>query len=186
MYDGHHAVHQPRRMSPYELQHGAINGHGQKFYAMARHHEAAARRGIVYYTTIRYWGKKMIREWWKDEENRAYVDWLRGQLYAEARAARARGRSRPWACRPPLLQDTCSASSLQRFLGELGVTVDAAGRGGGRGRDDPSPRGHRLPHHAHRQARRAGQAKDFYTHLASASEAAAHAVGQAPEGRASR
>ena len=35
-YDGHHVVHQPRRMSPYELQVAAINGHGEVLL-VARH-----------------------------------------------------------------------------------------------------------------------------------------------------
>src|SRR3989475_3723372 len=82
LYDGHHAVHQPRRMSPYELQMAAINAMS-KFYSW-RGIAKKILKGDLYYTTIRYWGKKMLREWWKDDENRAHVDWLRGQLYAGA------------------------------------------------------------------------------------------------------
>ena len=119
MYDGHHAVHQPRQMSPDELQLAAINGMA-KFYS---------RRGIMkkllkgdfYYTTIRYWGKKMIREWWKDEENRAYVDWLRAQLYADARELGHKS-VKTVGLPAALLQDKLG-QLLQRFLGELGVTV---------------------------------------------------------------
>src|SRR6266850_972525 len=85
LYDGHHAVHQPRRMSPYELQMAAINAMS-KFYSW-RGIAKKILKGDLYYTTIRYWGKKMLREWWKDDENRAHVDWLRNQLYAEAREA---------------------------------------------------------------------------------------------------
>ncbi|MGH7325460.1 MAG: B12-binding domain-containing radical SAM protein, partial [Candidatus Rokuibacteriota bacterium] len=75
LYDGHHTVHQPRRMSPYELQMAAIKAMA-RFYSWKGVAKKLWKRDI-YYATIRYWGKKMIKQWWKDEENRAYVDWLR-------------------------------------------------------------------------------------------------------------
>lgn len=118
-YDGHHVVHQPRRMSPYELQMAAIDAMS-KFYSWRGIAQKALKRD-VYYTTIRYWGKRMMREWWKDEENRAYVQWLRDQLYAETRdlqrlSVRAVGV-------PALLLQAKAGQLLQRFLAELGVTV---------------------------------------------------------------
>jgi radical SAM superfamily enzyme YgiQ (UPF0313 family) len=119
MYDGHHAVHQPRRMSPYELQLAAINGMA-KFYSW-RGIMKKLLKGDFYYTTIRYWGKKMIREWWKDEENRAYVDWLRAQLYADARELGHKS-VKTVGLPAALLQDKLG-QLLHRFLGELGVTV---------------------------------------------------------------
>jgi radical SAM superfamily enzyme YgiQ (UPF0313 family) len=106
-YDGHHAVHQPRRMSPYDLQLAAINGMA-KFYSW-RGIMKKLLKGDLYYTTIRYWGKKMIREWWKDEDNRAYVDWLRAQLLRR----RARARS------PVGADDRATGRLLQDKLGQL-------------------------------------------------------------------
>jgi len=120
-YDGHHCVHQPRRMSPYELQLGAIKAM-EKFYSWSGILGKLAKRDI-YYATIRYWGKKMLREWWKDEENSAYVDWLRGQLYGEAGAARKLGSPVRTIGVPALLLQEKIGQLLQRFLGELGVTV---------------------------------------------------------------
>jgi radical SAM superfamily enzyme YgiQ (UPF0313 family) len=117
-YDGHHAVHQPRRMSPYELQMAAIKAM-EKFYSWRGVARKLLKRDL-YYTTIRYWGKKMIREWWKDEDNRAYVDWLRQQLYGEAGAV---GRSVKTVGLPAALLQDKVGQLLQRFLGELGVTV---------------------------------------------------------------
>jgi hypothetical protein len=117
-YDGHHAVHQPRRMSPYELQMAAINGMA-KFYSWRGIMKKLLKRDL-YYTTIRYWGKKMIREWWKDEDNRAYVDWLRQQLYGEVGSLG--GAVKTIGLPAALLQDKLGLL-LQRFLGELGVTV---------------------------------------------------------------
>jgi radical SAM superfamily enzyme YgiQ (UPF0313 family) len=118
-YDGHHTVHQPRRMSPYELQMSAINGMA-KFYSWG----GVAKRlltGDLYYATIRYWGKKMIKQWWKDEENRAYVEWLREQLYGESRQLGHRAMTRVGL--PEVLLQDSVGRLLQRFLGELGVTV---------------------------------------------------------------
>src|SRR5439155_976092 len=82
-YDGHHAVHQPRRMSPYELQMSALNAMA-KFYSW-RGIAKKLLKGDKYYAAIRFFGKRMIRDWWKDSENRQHVDWLRTQLYGDAK-----------------------------------------------------------------------------------------------------
>jgi len=118
-YDGHHAVHQPRRMSPYELQMAAI-GAMAKFYSWSGIARKLAKRDI-YYATIRYWGKKMIRQWWKDDENREYVQWLRDQLYSETRQIGHRVFTSVGV--PDVLLQDSVGRLLQRFLGELGVTV---------------------------------------------------------------
>jgi len=118
-YDGHHVVHQPRRLSPYELQMGAIAAM-EKFYSWRGIGKKLWKRDL-YYATIRYWGKKMLREWWKDEENRAHVEWLRAQLYADAREL-GHGAVRTVGLPALLLQDAVGRL-LQRFLGELGVKV---------------------------------------------------------------
>ena len=118
-YDGHHAVHQPRRMSPYELQMAAINAMA-KFYSWSGIARKLAKRDI-YYATIRYWGKKMIRQWWKDDENREYVQWLRDQLYSETRQIGHRVFTSVGV--PDVLLQDSVGRLLQRFLGELGVTV---------------------------------------------------------------
>src|SRR5215470_11871153 len=57
-YDGHHVVHQPRKMSPYELQMGAI-GAMEKFYSW-RGIAQKLWKGDKYYAAIRYFGKRMI------------------------------------------------------------------------------------------------------------------------------
>jgi radical SAM superfamily enzyme YgiQ (UPF0313 family) len=118
MYDGHHVVHQPRRMSPYELQIGAIRAM-EKFYSWSGIAQRLLK-GDVYYATIRYWGKKMLREWWKDEENRQHVAWLKDQIYAERAQA---GRSFKSVGLPEILLQDQLGQLLRRFLGELGVTV---------------------------------------------------------------
>jgi hypothetical protein len=134
-YDGHHVVHQPRRISPYELQIGAIRAM-EKFYSW-RGVAQKVLKGEVYYAMIRYWGKKMIREWWKDEENRAHVDWLRSQLYADARE-HGHGALKSVGLPALLLQDSIGRL-LERFLRELGVKVvplaEAAAEGAAKARE---------------------------------------------------
>src|SRR5881398_3579838 len=118
-YDGHHVVHQPRRMSPYELQMGAINAMA-KFYSW-RGIANKILKGDKYYAAIRYFGKRMIRDWWKDDENREYVQWLRDQLYSETQQIGHRVFTSVGV--PDVLLQDSVGRLLQRFLGELGVTV---------------------------------------------------------------
>jgi radical SAM superfamily enzyme YgiQ (UPF0313 family) len=165
LYDGHHAVHQPRRMSPYELQMAALNAMS-KFYSW-RGIAKKLMKGDLYYTTIRYWGKKMLREWWKDEENRAHVDWLRGQLYAEARQL---GHTSVKTVGLPaaLLQDKLGLL-LQRFLAELGVTVVPLAEAAVEGATTKAREA--IDCLITPMVKRAEQGKeDFYAHLTSVSE----------------
>jgi len=118
-YDGHHVVHQPRRLSPYELQMGAIKAM-QKFYSWGGIAERLLKRD-VFYTTIRYWGKKMLREWWKDEENRAHVQWLKERLYSEKQNL-GRGALQTIGVPEALLKEKVG-QLLNTFLTELGVKV---------------------------------------------------------------
>jgi radical SAM superfamily enzyme YgiQ (UPF0313 family) len=118
-YDGHHVVHHPRKMSPYELQVGAISAM-EKFYSWRGVAKKLLKRDM-YSATIRYFGKKMLREWWKDAENRQHVDWLKAQLYGETDSVKGK-MLRTVGLPEVLLQDSVGRL-LQRFLGELGVTV---------------------------------------------------------------
>jgi radical SAM superfamily enzyme YgiQ (UPF0313 family) len=121
-YDGHHVVHQPRRISPYELQMAAIKAM-QSFYSWGGIAKRLMKRDF-YYATIRYWGKKTIGQWWKDEENHAYVSWLKEQLYGDAEKL-VPNRHKRWRTVgvPELLLQEQVGKLLTRFLGELGVTI---------------------------------------------------------------
>src|SRR5437870_1010594 len=134
-YDGHHVVHQPRRMSPYELQMGAINAMA-KFYSW-RGIANKILKGDKYYAAIRYFGKRMIRDWWKDDENRQHVEWLKAQLYSDAKELGQHALKRVGL--PAILLQDSVGRLLQRFLGELGVTVvplaEAAAEGAARARE---------------------------------------------------
>jgi radical SAM superfamily enzyme YgiQ (UPF0313 family) len=118
-YDGHHVVHHPRKMSPYELQVAAI-GAMEKFYSW-RGIALKLMKRDMYSATIRYFGKKMLRDWWKDAENRQHVDWLKAQLFADADGTR--GKKMQAVGLPDVLLQESVGRLLQRFLGELGVTV---------------------------------------------------------------
>jgi len=118
-YDGHHVVHQPRKMSPYELQIGAIKAM-EKFYSW-RGIAQKLWKGDKYYAVIRYFGKKMIKDWWKDPENRAHVEWLKAELFTERN--QIGHRSFKTVGLPEILLQDSVGRLLQRFLNELGVTV---------------------------------------------------------------
>jgi len=134
-YDGHHVVHQPRRMSPYELQTGALNAMA-KFYSW-RGIAKKLLKGDHYYAAIRYFGKRMVRDWWKDDENRQHVEWLKAQLYSDAKEHGHHALQRVGL--PAILLQDSVGRLLQRFLGELGVTVvplaEAAAEGAARAKE---------------------------------------------------
>ncbi|MGH7263136.1 MAG: B12-binding domain-containing radical SAM protein, partial [Candidatus Rokuibacteriota bacterium] len=119
LYDGHHVVHQPRRISPYELQMGAIKAM-QKFYSWGGIAQRLWKRDL-YYVIIRYWGKKMIRDWWKDDENRAHVQWLKERLYGEKQSLGQHALQTVGV--PEVLLKEKVGQLLSTFLAELGVKV---------------------------------------------------------------
>jgi hypothetical protein len=63
----------------------------------------------------------MLREWWKDEENRHHVAWLKDQIYADRRQVGHRSL-RTVGLPEVLLQDKLG-QLLRRFLDELDVNV---------------------------------------------------------------
>ena len=153
-YDGHHAVHQPRRMSPYELQMAAISAMA-KFYSWRRHRSRSSE------------GRHVLRDHpllgQEDDPasggrtTRTAPTWsgCKAQLYGERHAARHRALKTVGL--PEILLQDSLGRLLQRFLGELGVTVvplaEAAVEEGAAARARQTDR---LPDHADRQAGRAG------------------------------
>ena len=118
VYDGHHVVHQPRRISPYELQVNAIRAM-EKFYSWPMIIQRALR-GDKFYAFIRLWAKRMLKEWWK--QNREYVESLRRSLYEEARQEKA-GKLRKAVAVPAAFMEHAWGGLLQAFLAELGIKV---------------------------------------------------------------
>jgi radical SAM superfamily enzyme YgiQ (UPF0313 family) len=76
LYDAHHVVFEPRRMTPYELQIETLRGYA-RFYSL--------RTWLKYVFTFQFtkrllfhgWGMVIVRAWRRDERNRAFVKALK-------------------------------------------------------------------------------------------------------------
>jgi radical SAM superfamily enzyme YgiQ (UPF0313 family) len=95
LYDAHHVVFEPRRMTPYELQIETLRGY-MKFYSL--------RTWLKYIFTFRFtkqllfhgWGMVIIRNWRKDARNKAFIAalkrmWPRPTPQGQAHRASAGG-----------------------------------------------------------------------------------------------
>jgi radical SAM superfamily enzyme YgiQ (UPF0313 family) len=122
VYDGHHVVHQPRKLSPYELQVGAWRAM-RKFYSWGNIARSLVVRRDIYTVGIQLYGKRLIREWYK--VNRGYVAKLRQNLYGEVERARETGWVKTWkrVAVPDVFLQHRLGLLLQRFLSDLGVEV---------------------------------------------------------------
>jgi len=122
LYDGHHVVHQPRKMSPYELQVGAMKAM-KKFYSWGNIARSLLVRRDVYTAGIQLYGKRLIQDWYK--ANVGYVAKLRQDLYGEVERVREAGRVKTWkrVAVPDIFLQQRLGLLLQRFLTELGVEV---------------------------------------------------------------
>ena len=120
LYDGHHVVHQPRKLSPYELQVGSMRAM-RKFYSWGTIARSLAVHRDVYTAGIQLYGKRLIREWYK--ANAGYVTKLHQDLYGEMNRAREAGWVRTWkrVAVPDVFLQQRLGLLLQRFLGDLGV-----------------------------------------------------------------
>ena len=76
LYDAHHVVFEPRRMTPYELQMEVLRGY-MRFYSL--------RTWLRYVFTFQFtkrllfhgWGMVIVRNWRRDERNKAFIEALR-------------------------------------------------------------------------------------------------------------
>ena len=76
LYDAHHVVFEPRRMTPYELQREVLRGY-MRFYSL--------RTWLRYIVTFQYtkkllfhtWGWMIVRNWRKDDRNKAFIKALK-------------------------------------------------------------------------------------------------------------
>jgi hypothetical protein len=92
-----------------------------KFYSWPQIIRSAFRKDKKdkYYAMIRFWGKRMIRDWWK--QNGEYVEQLKRELYSEAQRLRPRGWRRVGV--PEAFMKDKIGGLLKPFLAELGVEV---------------------------------------------------------------
>jgi radical SAM superfamily enzyme YgiQ (UPF0313 family) len=76
LYDAHHVLFEPKMMSPYELQIEVLRGY-MRFYSL--------RTWLRYIFTLKFtkqlifhgWGMVIIRNWRKDERNKAFIKALK-------------------------------------------------------------------------------------------------------------
>ncbi len=119
LYDGHHCVHQPRKIAPYELQMASMKA-TEEFYSWGAVLESLFQRDL-FTAYLRFSAKRLLKDWWKDPDNRGWSEKLRQDLYAERQRA---GKAAPAAVAVPevFMQDQ-AGRLLERFLHELGVRV---------------------------------------------------------------
>ncbi len=119
LYDGHHCVHQPRKIAPYELQMAAMKA-TEQFYSWGAILESLFRRDL-FTAALRFSAKRLVGDWWKDPVNRAHIGRLRQELYAERQRA-GRGAQGAVVVPEAFIQDDLGRL-LEQFLHELGVRV---------------------------------------------------------------
>jgi len=122
LYDGHHVVHQPRKLSPYELQLGAMKAM-KKFYSWGTIVRSLVIRRDVYSVGIQLYAKHLLQDWFK--ANGAYVAKLKRELYDEVERVREGGKAKAWkrVAVPDMFLQHQLGGMLQRFLADLGVEV---------------------------------------------------------------
>jgi radical SAM superfamily enzyme YgiQ (UPF0313 family) len=75
LYDGHHVVFWPKKMSPMELQLGAYHAM-RKFYSYS-HCLRAMWRFRFLTAILRTYGVRTIKQWTRSQSNRSYMERLR-------------------------------------------------------------------------------------------------------------
>lgn len=125
-FDGHHVVHTPQRITPYELQVESAKAM-RDFYSW-KGILARLFRGDFYEVMLRYIGRRLVRQWFRT--NTDYIQRLKDLLYREVEAltgrpVRAGGRCIAIARTPAT---AAFAQSLEAFCRELGIKVVQARR----------------------------------------------------------
>ncbi len=75
LYDAHHAVFTPLRMTPYELQIEVLRGY-MRFYSFRTWLRCLFAVRAAQKTVFHLWGRSIMRTWLRDERNRAFVEAL--------------------------------------------------------------------------------------------------------------
>lgn len=74
-FDGHHVVHAPAKIKPYELQVETVKAM-KAFYSLPGVIKSLIKRDVLN-AALRFLGRKHVRQWSKDPENRAYIKSLK-------------------------------------------------------------------------------------------------------------
>ena len=76
LYDAHHAVFEPARMTPYELQIEVLRGY-MRFYSLRTWLRYIFTMQFTKQLLFHWWGMVIIRNWRKDERNKAFIKALK-------------------------------------------------------------------------------------------------------------
>lgn len=76
LYDAHHVVFEPRRMTPYELQSEVLRGY-MRFYSLRTWLKYIFALKFTKQLLFHWWGMVIIRNWRKDERNKAFMKTLK-------------------------------------------------------------------------------------------------------------
>lgn len=160
LYDGHHALHQPRRMTAYELQVESMRAM-KRFYSLGRVFSRLAR-GRLTNAWIGAVGWKLVRQWHKDPDNHNWAAQLKEQLKEQARVLAGGAIPVGEANAVALVADESAAGlrgELERYFRALGARVEVVA-------GDLSARaGETRQHVAERAGDTARQAADWLKNL---------------------
>lgn len=123
IYDGHHVVHIPSKMTPYDLQIGAVKAM-QEFYSLSGAIDRFIR-GDWFNGVLRFVGHRLTRKWFKDEDNLAYLETLKEELYEKVAELGIEKPVRPKKSVVIAASEGMNSisSCLEVFFRELGVKV---------------------------------------------------------------
>jgi anaerobic magnesium-protoporphyrin IX monomethyl ester cyclase len=76
LYDAHHVVFEPARMTPYELQIEVLRGY-MRFYSLRTWLRYVVSLQFTKQLVFHWWGMVIIRNWRRDERNKAFIEKLR-------------------------------------------------------------------------------------------------------------
>jgi radical SAM superfamily enzyme YgiQ (UPF0313 family) len=118
-FDGHHCVHVPQNMTPYELQTESARAMTE-FYSVGSILQRLARLDLNE-VSLRFWGHRYTRRWLR--QNADYLEALR-----DDRSSEATGKGKETACRGKIAIALGEGAipfeqSLVTFFQELGVKV---------------------------------------------------------------
>jgi len=76
LYDAHHVVFEPKLMTPYELQMEDLRGY-MRFYSLRTWLRYIFALKFTKQLMFHWWGMVIIRNWRKDERNKAFIERLK-------------------------------------------------------------------------------------------------------------
>jgi radical SAM superfamily enzyme YgiQ (UPF0313 family) len=127
LFDGHHVVHVPRSITPYELQVETLTAM-KNFYSLKSAFKRAVR-GDFYEAGLRLTAHQLLKNWFKINDN--YIQQLKTDLYKEVKELAGQEPVRKMGI--IAIADIAASASvkqtLETFFQELGVKVESSIKG---------------------------------------------------------